>query len=166
MGNIKRRGRALYSITNKLLELLGASGKDAIEFSSDDTRTAIAVLYYHVIVVDGRIRLAELEHFRRVLGDTLDVSEDELLLFEDSVLKHMKTEGSLASFSTTVKKLPVEKRMEILRHMHQISIADKELHEFEINLVARTAEVLGIEGSWENIIEELEDNTDPQTRDN
>jgi len=140
----------LYSVTKNFLDLLGSGEKDIIQFSSDDTRTAIAVLYYRVILVDGRIRSSELEHFRRVLGETLGVTEDELMLFEETVRTHINSEKSLQSFTDTVRSLPVEKRMEILGHMHEISISDHELHEFEINLVAKTAELLGIEGDWQS----------------
>lgn len=139
---------ALYSVVNNFLELLGNSEDQIVGFSQDDTRTAIAVLYYRVVVVDGRIRHSELDHFRKVLSDTLHVSEDELLLFEDKVLDHVRSERSLQPFTSIVKKLPVEKRREILRHMEQISLSDKELHEFEINLVARTAELIGMDGNW------------------
>jgi uncharacterized tellurite resistance protein B-like protein len=138
------QGDALYSVVKNFLDLLASSDDDVIDFKPDDTRTAIAVLYYRVILVDGRIRNEELVHFRKVLGETLNVSEDELLLFEDKVLDLVKSETSLFPFTQTVRKLPLEQRHEILKHMKQISISDKEFHEFEINLVARTAEMLGI----------------------
>ncbi|MGB7285838.1 MAG: TerB family tellurite resistance protein [Salaquimonas sp.] len=138
----------MYSVVKNFLDLLDSSNCEVINFTQDDTRTAIAVLYYRVIVVDGRIRSAELNHFRKVLSETLGVSEDELLLFEEKVLEHVKSETSLFPFTTIVKKLPIEKRLEILEHMKQISISDRELHEFEINLVARTAELLGLGDEW------------------
>jgi len=141
-------GEALYSVVKNFLELLGSSEDELIEFNADDTRTAIAVLYYRVILVDGRIRSEELDHYRKILGESLSVSEDELLLFEKTVLEEIKNERSLFPFTVIVRKLPKEKRREILEHMHQISLSDKELHEFEINLVERTAELLNIDG-WQ-----------------
>ena len=145
----------MYSATKNFLDLLGASGGEIIQFSPDDTRTAIAVLYYRVIVVDGRIRNVELEHFRRVLSETLEVTEDELMLFEETVLSHINSERSLQPFTDIVRKLPLETREDILKHMHQISISDRELHEFEINLVARTAELLGIENDRQEDPDEI-----------
>lgn len=135
----------MYSVVKNFLDLLSTSDDQIIDLKPDDTRTAIAVLYYRVIVVDGRIRSEELAHFRKVLSETLNVTEDELLLFEGQVLDLVKSERSLTPFTNTVRKLPLEKREEILEHMKQISLSDRELHEFEINLVARTAEMLGIE---------------------
>jgi len=143
-------GEALYSVVKNFLDLLGTSEHELIEFSADDTRTAIAVLYYRVILVDGRIRNEELHHYRVILSESLSVSEDELMLFEKTVLDQIRNERSLFPFTVIVKKLPEDKRREILEHMHQISISDRELHEFEINLVERTAELLEIE-DWQDI---------------
>ena len=138
----------MYSKVKSFLDKLSDGGNEVIEFSQEDSRLAIAVLYYRVILVDGRIREAEIERFRSILSDSLDVHEDELILFEQHVLEQSKSEASLFPFTTIIKKLPLEKRVEILRHMQQISISDKELHEFEINLVARTAELIGLDTDW------------------
>ena len=135
----------MYSVVKNFLELLDRSGTQTINFTQDDIRTAIAVLYYRVVVGDGRIKQEEMHHFRKVLSETLDVSEDEFLLFEETVLDHVRTERSLFPFTTIIKRLPVERRLEILRHMEQISVSDKELHEFELNLMVRTAQLLDIE---------------------
>ena len=138
----------MYSQVKSFLEKLEHADNEVIEFSQEDSRLAIAVLYYRVILVDGRIREAEIERFRSILSESLDVHEDELVLFEKHVLEQSKSEASLFPFTTIIKKLPIEKRVEILRHMQQISISDKELHEFEINLVARTAELIGLDTVW------------------
>ena len=81
----------------------------SLSLRTDDTRTAIAVLYYRVIVVDGRIRTEELDHFRKVLSETLNVTEDELLLFEETVLDQIKSERSLHPFTTIVRKTSLKK---------------------------------------------------------
>ncbi len=130
------------------MKLLSGSSDEAIIFSDYNVRTAIAVLYYRVILVDGRIRQEELEEYRSVLGKTLLVSEDELLLFEQKVLEAVRNENTLSAFTDVLLSLPEEKRLEILENMRQISISDRELHEFEINMVERTAQLLGLE-NWE-----------------
>lgn len=135
----------MYTVADRFLELLDKSGSESISFSHHDIRTAIAVLYYRVIVVDGRIRREEMDHFRTLLSESMNVSEDELFLFEDRVLEHVRSESSLQPFTEIVRNLPIKKRQQILRHMEEISISDRELHEFEINLVARTAELLDLD---------------------
>lgn len=135
----------MYSVVKGLTDLLsGGSGKE-IRFSSENVRIAIAVLYYRVILVDGRIRQEELEEYRVLIGKNLSVSEEELLLFEDKVRQAIQSDRTLSSFTEIVQSLPEKQRLEILENMRLISISDRELHEFEINLVAKTAELLGIE---------------------
>ena len=138
----------MYSVVKSFVERLGSPGDEAIEYSKEDTRVAIAVLYYRVIMVDGRVRPQELDRYRQILSDTLSVSEDELELFEEEVLDQAKGEMSLFPFTSIIRRMPLKKRREILKHMQQISLSDFELHEFEINLVERTAELLGLKGEW------------------
>lgn len=135
----------MYTNLKQLMDRLGMAGGEDIRFSPDDTRLAIAVLYYRVILVDGRVREAELERFRNILASSLNVVEDELLLFEEKVLEVSNEHDSFLPMVEILRKLPVDQKHEILIHMHQISISDRELHEFEINLVARAAEILKVD---------------------
>lgn len=138
----------MYSSVKHFLERLGQSSQ-SIAYTRDDTRTAIAVLYYRVILVDGRVRNEELSRFRDLLAQTLSVSEDELMSFEEEVLRTAKEDSSLFPLTSVIRKLPISKRLEILEGMKSISIADREYHEFEINLVARAKELLGLDDDSE-----------------
>lgn len=137
----------MYTDLKDFLKRLGISGGDSIRFSPEDTRLAIAVLYYRVILVDGRVREEEIERYRAILANSLQVNEDELLLFEEKVLELSKSSSTAFPMIDIVRKLPEERKFEILLHMHQISISDRELHEFEINLVVRAAEILEVDAS-------------------
>lgn len=152
MANIRRRGKRVYSSVKSFLDRLNAGDNEKIEFSDADSRLAVAALYYRVIMVDGQIRPAELERYRQILSDSLGVSEDELGMFEELVQQKYESEMTLFPLASTVRKLPIEKRREILIHMQQISLSDKELHEFEINLVERAAELLDLTSEWAQII--------------
>ncbi|MFK7901264.1 MAG: TerB family tellurite resistance protein [Nitratireductor sp.] len=136
----------MYSKVKTLLDRLGDDADAKIEYSQEDTRLAVAVLYYRVIVVDGQVRPEEMEQYRTILSSSLDVSEDELELFEKTVIEHFKNETSLFPFTSIIRKLPSERRREIFKHMQAISISDRELHEFEINFLERVAELLGLKG--------------------
>ena len=144
----KTRGEILYASVKHLLDKLGGPA-ESIEFTREDTRTAVAVLYYRVILVDGRIRAQELQHFRDLLARTLDVSEDELMHFEQEVLRIAQEDSSLFPLTSLIRRLPVSRRREILEDMKAISLSDQEFHEFEINMVARAAELLGLDGKGE-----------------
>lgn len=139
----------MYSELKNYLCRLQAEGEKAIRYRPDDIRLSIAVLYYRVILIDGRVRIEETERFRQILAESLDVVEDELILFEKMVLELAMEQTSLQRLLASVCRMPEEKRRQILLHMKQISVSDRELHEFEINLVARTAELIGLpEESW------------------
>ena len=133
----------MYSSFKTLLKQLDRSGQ-GIEFTREDRKLAIALLYYRVIVVDGRVRNEELNRFRQILSENLMITEAELLQFEDDVIERLANDDSTFPLLDTVKKLPLPDRVEILANMHEISISDRELHEFEINLVYRAAELLEI----------------------
>lgn len=132
----------MYSDMKKLFAKLNAGEKEQIQFTPQDTRIAAAVLLFRVILIDGRVRESELVRFREILQDHMDVEPDELALFEQVVRKRIEDGTSLYSEARNIERMPIETKREILRFMKEISISDNELHEFEINLVVRTAEIL------------------------
>ena len=138
----------MYSDLKDYFGRLMADDGQSIQYKQQDARVGLAVLYYRVILVDGRVRYEETERFRQILSDTLEVCEEELILFERKVLDLAREQTSLARLTDGVARMPLEKRRQILRHMQQISVSDRELHEFEINLVARTAELIGLAEEW------------------
>ena len=135
----------MYAIVDKLFKRLDSSGIEKIEISREDTRLATAVLLYRVIKVDGRVREEEMELYRQILENNLNVSPDELSLFESVVEDVSRSQKTLAPFIELIKKMPDKKRREILEFMHDISLSDNEFHESEVNLVGQTAILLDIE---------------------
>ncbi len=133
----------MYAMVRQFLERLG-SGEELIEYSTGDKRIAMAVLLFRVVTADGKIRTDEMARYRQILQDDLDISPDEVALFERVVASESDAEHSLFPFTTIVSKMPVETKRHIIELMREISLADNELHEFEINLVTRTAELLGV----------------------
>ena len=135
----------MYVVVKQFLERLGSSEDGLIEYTHGDRRIAMAVLLFRVITIDGKIREEEVRRYREILEDFLEVTPDELDLFESVVREQHSNESSLFPFTTIVRKMPMETKRQILTMMREISISDQELHEFEINLVARTAELLEID---------------------
>ena len=134
----------MYAMVRGFLERLG-SGDELIEYSTGDKRIAMAVLLFRVVTADGKILPNELARYREMLQDHLDVTPDEIELFERVVRDEADAERSLFPFTTIVSKMPLETKRHIIDLMRELSIADNELHEFEINLVTRTAELLGLD---------------------
>ena len=134
----------MYAVVRQFLERLG-SGNELIEYTTGDKRIAMAVLLFRVIIADGKVREEEMARYRDILQDFLEVSPDEMVLFEAMVREEANSERSLFPFTLVVSKMPLETKQKIVELMREISLSDNELHEFEINLVARTAELLGID---------------------
>lgn len=138
----------MYSAAKNFLERLSSKSSDDIQYHQDDIRVAIAVLYYSVIKADGRVREEEMNRYREILSNSLSVSEDELNAFEEEVLNKASDKASLRQYTNILRAMPEAKREEILRHMQEISLSDSELHEFELNLVQKAAELLDLEYDW------------------
>ena len=134
----------MYADMKSLLERIGAQKGALIQFTPKDTRVATALFLFSVIKVDGRVRHQEMTRYREILQDHLNVEPDELQLFEQKVIELYSVEDVLFPDNEIVASMPIETRRLILGFMKEISVSDNELHEFEINLVAKAAEILGL----------------------
>lgn len=134
----------MYAIVQQFLDRLGADEEEFIQFAVRDNRVAAAVLLFRVVTADGLIREPEMVRYRELLQDRLDVSPDELALFESIVREEAAGEKALAPYVALVADFPVATKRHLLDMMRDISISDSEFHEIEINLVTRTAELLDI----------------------
>ena len=134
----------MFSKVENLLKQIGVKDEEIINFAQQDHTLATAVLLYRVIQVDGRVREAEMRKYRELLEEVLDISPDGLQLFENMVESESGRSITLSAFTEIVDKMPTETKQQVIDMMRQISISDNELHEFELNLVARTAELLKI----------------------
>ena len=134
----------MYTDMKNLLERIGAQDGELIQFTPQDTRVATAMFLFCVIKVDGRVRTAEMTRYREILQDYLAVEPDELDLFERKVVEQYSCNKSLFPHQKIVAGMPIETRRLVLGFMKEISVSDNELHEFEINLVAKAAEILGL----------------------
>jgi uncharacterized tellurite resistance protein B-like protein len=134
----------MYASVRSFLEPLGSADHPVIEFSTSDSRVALAVLLFRMVKIDGKIRESEMCRYRQLLQDCLDVTPDELALFETMVQKESERDKSLTPFISVANRMSAEKRRRIVAMMQEISLSDAELHEFEINLMTRTAQLLNI----------------------
>lgn len=132
-------------MVKEFLARLGSPEDGLIEYNVGDKRIAMAVLLFRVMAIDGKVREAELARYREILDDFLDVTEDEMQLFERMVREESDSEESLTPFTDIVSQMPVATKRKVVSLMRDLSVSDDELHEVEINLMARTAELLGVE---------------------
>ncbi len=135
----------MYSVFKSVLERLNRSDEQLIEFARGDNRVLFAALLFRVITVDGKIRAEELAKYRDILQDHLGVSPDELTLFESMVKMRTESAESLDFLTLELARLPLETKRQLLKFMNEISVSDREFHEFEINMLERTARLLKVD---------------------
>ena len=134
----------MYSSFENFIELLDAGDNEVIELSQKDPRIAIGILLYSTIQADGRVRDEETLLYRHLLDKYLNVAEGEFLMFEDKVSEICKKPDSINSIIGIIRQMPEGKRREVLQLMRDISISDKQFHEFEVNLVSKVSDMLGL----------------------
>ena len=134
----------MYSSYNNFLKKLDNTENEIISFSREDDGVAIAILLYSSVHADGRVRQEETLLYRHLLESYLKVPEDEFLNFEKSVSDICNKPDSINSIISIIQKMPIEKRQEVLNLMKDIALSDKLFHEMEVNLVSRTASLLGL----------------------
>ena len=135
----------MYTAVEHLFNSLSAPEKQRIVYLQDDMKLATAVLLYRVIHVDGRERSEEVSCYRHILTDHLQVSEDELELFQSVVEGQSLESDGLDPFIKTIRRMPMKEKQQILEMMQDISISDREYHEVELNLLGKVAKLIGIE---------------------
>ena len=135
----------MYSSFENFIKVLDAGDNEIIQLSQKDPRVAIGILLYSTVHADGRVRQEETYLYRHLLENYLNVSEDEFLMFEELVSKTCNKPDSINSIIEIVRKMPESKRREVLTLMKDISLSDKQFHEFEVNLVAKISSLLGLD---------------------
>ncbi|MEM7068118.1 MAG: TerB family tellurite resistance protein [Pseudomonadota bacterium] len=132
----------MYSTYKTLIEQLDSGDQQEITYEKRDLRKALGVLLYRVILVDGRVRHEEVDLFRTIVETSLGITEDELNNFEDAVQALATSEENFGELVKELRVLPQNEKSAIINFMQDISISDKELHELELNLVARVTKLL------------------------
>lgn len=133
----------MYLIARKLFAHVANKGDD-IRIENHDHRVIQAIALYRVILSDGRVRREELDHYHHLLEDRLHVDEDEMELFDRVVTGSAKAAQDAKSLLEGLQELDEEERRELVEMMKEISLADRELHELEINLIVLAQELLGL----------------------
>lgn len=110
-----------------------------------DKNLAAATLMVHVIAADGSIKPEEEARLLAILEEHYAVSgEDAAKLATDA--KERQAEAiDLYGFTSLLKRdMTDSERLALVEDLWEMVYADGEVHEFEDNVVWRTAELLGI----------------------
>lgn len=135
----------MYSSFENFIKVLDAGDNEIIKLSQEDPRIAIGILLYSAVQADGRVKREETHLYRHLLESYLNVSEDEFLMFEDIVSATCNKPDSINSIIEIIRKMPENRRREVLTLMKDISLSDKQFHEFEVNLVSKISRLLDLD---------------------
>lgn len=135
----------MFDKIKKLFEDLTGEGGEERDLDAEQMRVAAAALLVHAIHVDGDVDRAESEKLRDILCSRFEISKDDAQrLIAEAELKE-KDSVDLYGFTSVISRnLDQEGRQKIVEMLWEVVLADGVIHEFENNLVWRSAELLGV----------------------
>jgi len=132
---------------SKIAKILGLSGDDdnVADPNFSDIALASAALMLEVALTDGDVADAEIAQLRASLAThySLDAATIERLESEARIA----VSGAVDLYAFTrplAKALDQEQRQDIIRLMWQVALADDHLDNFEENILAKVAGLLGV----------------------
>ena len=133
-------------MANKLVDAVRTyfdSDKTVRMVAGDIELTAELLLLIRMMFADGRLAKRELVNFKRICKTAFDIPEEDV----GNVISFLRNTGyetSAAEAAAMFKGLSLERRRALLVHMLSIAKSDDELHTDEIDLIRKTAKVLGL----------------------
>ncbi len=132
------------SLKQFIADTAGRTGADA-DFAADDYRLATAALLIHVANVDGAIDTAERQRLRAIIHERFGLDADATGRLIARAEQSDKEAVDFFRFTNVLKHtLDNDGRCKIIEMMWDVVFADGEVTEFEENVVARIAELLGV----------------------
>lgn len=132
----------------KIKELVdGFSGTQAGSAPLDDEqmRVAAAALLLHTANIDGEVHKTEIQRVRRLLEQRFGLDRGEAASLMNVAEKREQEAVDLYGFTSVLTAhLDRPGRLKIVEMLWEVVMADGVIHEFEANLVWRTAELLGV----------------------
>jgi Uncharacterized protein conserved in bacteria len=119
-------------------------GKPDAPTSQHDPKLAVAALLVHLAAVDGSMQEAERKAIRGALMDHYDLDEAAVDKLVRDAARHDAEAVDFYRFTSGLKQLDMDDRIEIIRMMWTVVFADRKNHELEDNMVWRIAELIGV----------------------
>lgn len=109
-----------------------------------DTRLEVAALLTHLIGIDGEISTEERKAVRGVLVDHFELTDHDVAALLEEAHRQDAEAVDFYGFTSSLKQLDMDTRIEIIRMMWTVVFADEKNHELEDNMVWRVAELIGV----------------------
>ena len=118
--------------------------KSVKRVAEDLQLTSELILLVQIMFVDGEIRKREMADFKRICNVAFGIPEDDV----PQVVQYLKDFGyetSVQDAANMFEEMPFERKKELLLNMLSIAKSDESLHASEVELIRKTAEILGID---------------------
>jgi len=112
--------------------------------AASEPQLAVAALLVHLAAVDGTVKDEERRVIRQTLEDYYGLEEDEVEKLIAEATRRDADAVDFYQFTSALKSLDPEERVEVVRMMWQVVFADKKNDELEDNMVWRIAELIGV----------------------
>ena len=136
-------------MTNRFIEAIqNFLGDDkSVRMVADDVQlTSELILLVRMMFADGELRPVELSAFKRICNKAFGIPEEDV----PEVIQYLREIGyetTAADAASMFRGLDVERKRTLLLHMFSIAKSDNELHADEVDLIRKTAEVLGLDAA-------------------
>lgn len=121
------------------------TGNKSVRLVAEDlSLTAELLLLFRVMLADGQVVDAEVSAFKRICSEAFGLNGDEL----DGVYQYLEDYAYEMTSSQAMELFqgqPLERRQQLLEHMIAIAEADAQLHDGELKVIDRAAEMLGFD---------------------
>ena len=111
----------------------------------EELRLAAAALLVRASVIDGEADAAERRTLKALLQERFELGSDEVRrLVQEADVEENESVDLYRFTSVLCRSLDQDGRKRIVEMLWEVVMADGVIHEFESNLVWRTAELLGV----------------------
>ena len=110
----------------------------------NEPQLAVAALLVHLAAVDGSVTDAEREAVREALTQHYGLTGTEVENLIAEATRRDSDAVDFYQFTSALRTLEPEERIDVVRMMWQVVFADRQNHELEDNMVWRIAELLGV----------------------
>jgi uncharacterized tellurite resistance protein B-like protein len=128
-----------------LVDRVAGHERPARNFHEDELRLAAAALLVHASMIDGEFDASERRKLKALLQQRFDLGDDEVRELVQEAKAEESASVDLFGFTNILcRELDQDGRKRIVEMLWEVVMADGVIHEFESNLVWRTAELLGV----------------------
>lgn len=117
----------------------------AANLREEELRLAAAALLVHASLIDGHVDPGETKKLKAMLQSRFAIDDEELRKTLKEATAWEQDLVDLYSFTSIMcRELDQDGRQRMVEMLWEIVLADGVLHEFELNLVWRASELLGV----------------------